>query len=72
MDEETIQKCVQAGKIAAQVRREGAAKFVVGASVLEVMDFCEKRIGGSNWGRIQLSSRACGCRKYNRSDCTSW
>jgi methionyl aminopeptidase len=45
MEEETKQKLLKAGKVAAQVRREGAAKLKVpGTSVLEVMDYCEKRI----------------------------
>jgi len=45
MDQETLQKCIKAGKVAAQVRREGAAKLSVpGTSFLQVMDYCEKRI----------------------------
>ena len=45
MDPIILQK---AGKVAAQVRREGAAKFVPGASALEVMDYCEKKIKDLN------------------------
>ena len=42
---EIEQKLLRAGKVAAQVRREGAKKLAVpGASFLEVMDFCESRI----------------------------
>ena len=62
MDEETLKKCVKAGKIAAQVRREGAAKFVPGASCLKVMDFCEKRIielsGGIAWAQMAINDVA--------------
>ncbi len=62
MDPETFQKCLQAGKIAAQVRREGAAKFVPGASCVEVMDLCEKRIlelgGQIAWAQMALNEVA--------------
>ena len=45
MDKDTINKLLKAGKVAAQVRREGAKKLsVVGTSYLEVMDYCEQRI----------------------------
>src|SRR3989339_1848982 len=45
MNEEIEQKLIKAGKVAAQVRREGAKKLsAVGASYLEVLDYCEKRI----------------------------
>lgn len=38
------------------VRREGAAKFVVGASFVEIMDFCEKKILdlGGEIGWVQM------------------
>ncbi len=62
MNQETIQKCLQAGKIAAQVRREGAKRFVPGASCVEVMDFCEKRIlelgGQIAWAQMALNEVA--------------
>ena len=45
MDEIIKDKLLKAGKIAAQVRREGAEKLAVpGTSFLEVMDYCEKKI----------------------------
>ncbi|MAF99211.1 MAG: type II methionyl aminopeptidase [Nanoarchaeota archaeon] len=63
MDQETIQKCIKAGKIAAQVRREGAKKLaVVGTSFVEVMDYCEKKIlelgGGIAWAQMALNDTA--------------
>jgi methionyl aminopeptidase len=62
MDEQTFQKCIKAGKIASKVRREGASKFVPGASALEVMDFCEKRIvelgGGIAWAQMAINDVA--------------
>jgi methionyl aminopeptidase len=63
MNEETIQKCIKAGKVASQVRREGAAKLKVpGTKILEVMDFCEKRIlelgGGISWAQYALNDTA--------------
>ncbi len=62
MDPDIHQKILKAGKIAAQVRDEGAAKFVVGASCLEVMDFCEKRIlelgGGIAWVQMAINDVA--------------
>jgi len=62
MDEETLNKIVKAGKIAAQVRDEGAKKFVVGASALQVMDFCEKKIldlgGGIAWAQMAINEVA--------------
>ena len=62
MNEETLKKIIKAGKIAAQVRDEGANKFVVGASCLEVMDFCEKRIldlgGGVAWAQMAINDVA--------------
>ena len=62
MDPETLQKIIKAGKVASQVRREGAAKFVVGASALEVMDYCEKRIlelgGQIAWAQMGINDVA--------------
>ena len=62
MDSETLQKILKAGKIAAQVRREGAKKFIPGASALEVMDYCEKRIkdlgGQIAWAQMALNETA--------------
>ncbi len=62
MSPETIQKILKAGKIASQVRREGAKKFVPGASALELMDFCEKRIielgGQIAWAQMALNETA--------------
>lgn len=62
IDEETLQKIKKAGKVAAQVRREGAGKFVVDASALEVMDFCEKRIielgGQIAWAQMAINDVA--------------
>ena len=62
MDPEILKKIQKAGKVAAQVRREGAAKFVIGASALEVMDFCEKRIlelgGQIAWAQMAINDIA--------------
>lgn len=63
MDEETLLKCLKAGKIASQVRREGAKKLKVhGTRILEVMDYCEKRIlelgGGISWVQYGLNDIA--------------
>ena len=63
MDAETIQKCIHAGKIAAQVRREGALKLAkLGTSFLEVMDFCEQRIvdlgGEVAWAQMGVNDVA--------------
>lgn len=62
MNQEILDKCIKAGKIAAQVRREGAAKFVPGASFVEIMDFCEKRIlelgGGIAWAQMGINDVA--------------
>lgn len=45
MDQETINKLLQAGRIASQVKHEGAKRFSKpGTSILQVMDYCEKRI----------------------------
>jgi methionyl aminopeptidase len=62
MDSETLSKIQKAGKIAAQVKREGAAKFVPGSSALKVMDFCEKRIieldGQIAWAQMAINEVA--------------
>jgi methionyl aminopeptidase len=62
-DLDTIKKLREAGKIAGQVRREGAKKLAVsGASHLEVMDFCEKRIkelgGEIAWAQMAVNKVA--------------
>src|SRR3989344_5080097 len=45
MNPETIQKLLQAGRIASQVKHEGAKRLAVpGSSILEILDYCEKRI----------------------------
>ena len=67
MNEEILQKCIKAGKIAAQVRREGSTKLSVpGTSILQVMDYCEKRIielgGQIAWAQYALNETAAhGC-----------
>ena len=62
MEQETFKKCLSAGKIASQVKREGAAKFVPGASCLEIMDYCEKRIqnlgGQIAWAQMAINETA--------------
>ncbi len=63
MDPEILQRCLQAGKIAAQVRREGAAKLAVpDTSFLKVMDFCEERIlklgGQIAWAQMAVNEVA--------------
>ncbi len=63
MDTEILNKIQKAGKIAAQVRREGAAKLAVqGTSFLEVMDYCEKKIielgGGIAWAQMAVNDTA--------------
>ena len=63
MSPETLQRILKAGKIASQVRREGAVKLAVpGTSALEVMDFCEKRIiqlgGQIAWAQMALNETA--------------
>ncbi len=63
MDTETIQKLQKAGKVAAQVRREGAKKLAVpNTSFLEVMDYCEKRIlelgGQIAWAQMGVNDVA--------------
>ncbi len=63
MDPETIQKLFKAGKIAAQVRRETAAKLEKpGTSFLQAMDFAEERIlklgGQIAWAQMALNDVA--------------
>lgn len=63
LDQETIEKIRKAGKIAAQVRREGAAKLQKpGTSFLKTMDYCEKRIlelgGQIAWAQMALNDAA--------------
>ena len=62
MNEDILNKCIKAGKVAAQVRREGIQKCVPGASFLEIMDFCEKRIlelgGEIAWAQYGLNDVA--------------
>lgn len=63
MNDETLRKCIKAGKIAAQVRREGAAKLSVpSASFLEVMDYCEnliEKLGGQiAWAQMGVNDTA--------------
>lgn len=63
MDQETIQKIINAGKVAAQVRREGAVQLSIpGASALKVMDFCEQRIlelgGQIAWAQMAINEAA--------------
>jgi methionyl aminopeptidase len=63
MDPETIKILQKAGKVAAQVRREGAQKLAVpGTSFLEVMDYCEKRIlelkGEIAWAQMGVNDVA--------------
>ncbi len=63
MDDQTIQKILKAGKVAALVRREGALKLQKpGTSYLEVMDYCEKRIeqlgAGIAWAQMAVNDVA--------------
>jgi len=63
MDAEIQEKIMKAGKIASQVRREGAAKLAVaGASFLEVMDYCENKIeklgGQIAWAQMAVNDTA--------------
>ena len=62
MDKETKDKILKAGNIAAQVKREGAARFVAGAQCVELMDYCEKRIielgGGIAWAQMAINDVA--------------
>lgn len=76
MDEEILQKCIKAGKIAAQVRREGIAKLSIpGTSILQVMDYCENRIielgGQIAWAQYALNEAAAhGCPLEDSTDVT--
>ena len=63
MDQEIINKLVKAGKVAAEVRREGAIKLSKpGASFREVMDYCEERViklgGELAWAEMALNDVA--------------
>ncbi|MFH1276321.1 MAG: type II methionyl aminopeptidase [Candidatus Woesearchaeota archaeon] len=63
MEKEILDKILKAGKIAAQVKQEGAKKLsVVGTSFLEVMDYCEKKIlelnGGIAWAQFGINDVA--------------
>src|SRR3989338_1815936 len=63
MDSEILQKCIKAGKIAAQVRRETAARLEKpGASFLESLDFAEEHIlklgGQIAWAQMALNDVA--------------
>ena len=63
MDSETEQKLLKAGKIAAQVRRETAAKLEKpGTSFLQTMDFAEERIlklgGQIAWAQMAVNDIA--------------
>ena len=63
MDSETIQKLQKAGKVAAQVRRETAAKLAkAGTSFVQAMDFAEKRIlelgGEIAWAQMGVNDVA--------------
>jgi methionyl aminopeptidase len=63
MDLEIQDKLIKAGKIASQVRREGAAKLKkVGTSYLSVMEYCEARIielgGEVAWAQMSVDSVA--------------
>jgi methionyl aminopeptidase len=63
MEKEILDKCIKAGKIAAQVRREGAKKLSVpGTSFLQVMDYCEEKIvklgGQIAWAQMAVNDVA--------------
>src|SRR3989344_8770045 len=63
MEKEVLDKILMAGKVASQVKREGAKKLAVpGASFLEVMDYCEKRIlelkGEIAWAQMGVNDVA--------------
>ncbi len=63
MDKEVLDNILTAGKIASQVRREGAKKLAVpDTSILEVMDYCEQRIlqlgGGIAWAQYAVNEVA--------------
>ncbi len=63
IDQNAEEKILKAGKIAAQVRREGAAKLATpGTSFLETMDYCEdkiRKLGGSiAWAQMALNDVA--------------
>lgn len=63
MEKAILNKHLKAGKIAAQVRDEGAKKLSVeGTSFLEVMDYCEKKIvelkGEVAWAQMAVNDVA--------------
>lgn len=63
MDNDILQKCLKAGKIASQVRRETVQKLSIsGASFLEAMDFAEQRIltlgGQIAWAQMAINETA--------------
>lgn len=63
MDKEILESYIRAGKVAAQVRREGLKKLAVpNTSFLEVMDYCEKRIielgGQIAWAQLAVNEVA--------------
>jgi len=63
MEKEVLDKILLAGKVASQVKREGAKKLAVpGTSFLEVMDHCEKRIlqlkGEIAWAQFAVNDVA--------------
>jgi methionyl aminopeptidase len=63
MNPEVLNNILKAGKIASQVKREGAKKLSVpGTSFLEVMDYCEKKIlelnGGIAWAQFGINDIA--------------
>ncbi len=76
VSEEDIPKLIKAGKIAAQVRREGAKMLhKKGTSLLKAMDYCESRIielgGGIAWAQYAINEVAAhGCPTDNNTDTT--
>ena len=63
MNEEILQQCLKAGKVASQVRRETAAKLAKpGTSYLQAMDFAEQRIiqlgGQIAWAQMAVNEVA--------------
>jgi len=63
MDKEILDSYIKAGKVAAQVRKEGLKKLAIpDTSFLEVMDYCEKRIvelkGQIAWAQLAVNEVA--------------
>ncbi|MBI2662086.1 type II methionyl aminopeptidase [Candidatus Woesearchaeota archaeon] len=63
MDKEILGSYIKAGKVAAQVRKEGLKKLAIpDTSFLEVMDYCEKRIielkGQIAWAQLAVNEVA--------------